>query len=401
MASKPPEDRVLILTQSFIKYKGDILSKHIFVAAKLLNAADWQAWVLAPHQKGLARHEHIQGVEIFRFRYFSEKWERLAYTGRMQEMVVKSPFNLFVLFPLFLYRFLHAGSRLALKKRPSCIHAHWWIPTGALGCALSAMRNLPLLVTLHGTDVRLIGRKLFFSSLAKWVLKRAAGITVVSEFIKAQLTGKLGVASEKIFVLPMPVDPEKIYQMEVPLSERKTILCVARLTRQKDLATLIRAFHLVLQKRDKLDLVIIGEGPEKANLQALIRDLGLEKEVFLHDLMPQETLNQYYNKCDIVVLPSIQEGFGLVVVEGQLCGKPVIGANSGGIPEIIEHGKTGLLFPPGDHESLASAMEEVLGDRTLASRLSEAGYRSVGARFSQEAFLKKYVEVLRWIQRRY
>lgn len=401
MTSKPPEDRVLILTQSFIKYRGDILSKHIFVAAKLLSGANWQVSVLAPHEKGLARHELIQGVEIFRFRYFLEKWERLAYTGRMQELVVKNPFNLFVLFPLFLYHFLHAGSRLALRKRPSCIHAHWWIPTGVLGCILSGLRNLPLLVTLHGTDVRLISRNPLFSSLAKWVFKHAAGITVVSEFIKAQLTGKLGVASEKIFVLPMPIDPEKIYQMEVPLPERKMILCVARLTRQKDLATLIRAFHLVLQKRDKLDLVIIGEGPEKANLQALIRDLGLERKVFLYDLMPQEILNEYYNKCYMVILPSIEEGFGLVVVEGQLCGKPVIGANSGGIPEIIEHGETGLLFPPEDHESLASAVEEVLEDRKLASRLSEAGYRSAGARFSQEAFLTKYVEVLRWIQRRY
>jgi glycosyltransferase involved in cell wall biosynthesis len=401
LASKPLEDRVLILTQSFIKFRGDILSKHIFVAAKLLNGANWKVSVLAPHEKGLARHELIQWVEIFRFRYFLEKWERLAYTGRMQELVVKNPFNLLVLFPLFLYRFLHAGSQLALRKRPSCIHAHWWIPTGVLGCVLSGLRNLPLLVTLHGTDVRLIGRNLLFSSLAKWVLEHAAGITVVSDFIKAQLTGKLGVAPEKIFVLPMPIDPEKIYQMEVPVSERKMILCVARLTKQKDLATLIRAFHLVLQKRDKLDLVIIGEGPEKANLQALIRDLGLEEEVFLYDLMPQETLNQYYNQCDMVILPSIDEGFGLVVLEGQLCRKPVIGANSGGIPEIIEHGETGLLFPPGDHESLASAVEEVLGDKKLASRLSEAGHRSAGARFSQEAFLKKYVEVLRWIQRRY
>ena len=111
--------------------------------------------------------------------------------------------------------------------------------------------------------------------------------------------------------------------------------------------------------------------------------------------MTQEALNEYYNRCDMVILPSIEEGFGLVVVEGQLCKKPVIGANSGGIPETIEHEKTGLLFPPRDYLSLASAIERILADENFASRLGETGYQSAKARFSQETFLRKYLEVLR------
>jgi len=391
------KNRILIITQSFIKYKGDILSKHIFVSAKLLTQADWKVFVLAPHDRKLAYHEEIEGVKVFRFKYFWEKYERLAYTGRMQELVAKSPVNQFI-FVFFMIFFLLRACQLAKRKRPLCIHAHWWIPTGLLGCLVSRLTNIPLLVTLHGTDVRLTDKNFFFSFLAKRVFKYATAITVVSNFIKEQLISKLGLPPEKIFVLPMPIDSEKIYKKEVLPPKRKIILSVARLTRQKDLGTLIRAFHRVHQKYNELDLAIIGEGPEKTNLQDLIRKLDLKKEVYLYDLMSQEKLNEYYNTCDMIVLPSIGEGFGLVLVEGQLCNKPVIGVNSGGITDIIEHEKTGLLFPPEDFVSLASAMERILSDENLASRLSEAGHQSAQVKFSQEAFLQKYLEVLEWIQ---
>lgn len=399
MQSESSKDKLLIITQSFIRYKGDILSKHIFVAAKLLTRAGWKVSVLAPHERGLVKHETIEDIEIFRFRYFLERWEKLAYSGRMQELVVKNPIN-FCVFWFFLFFFLLRAVQLTKSIRPAVVHAHWWIPTGVLGYLVSRLRNVPLLVTLHGTDVRLIGRNLFFTYLAGRVFKRAAGITVVSDFIKSQLVGRLGVSPEKVFVLPMPIDPDKIFETEVPPQPRKTILSVARFTRQKNLDILIKAFHQVRRKWKELDLVIIGEGPERKNLERLISQLNLESCVRLYDLMSQEALNRFYNQCDIIVLPSIEEGFGLVLVEGQLCKKPVIGADSGGIPEVIQHDRTGLLFPPGDDESLSLEIERVLTDESLASRLSEAGYQSAKTKFSQEAFLDKYLKVLRWIQKK-
>lgn len=402
MPSKSRKDRLLIITQSFIKHKGDILSKHIFVAAKLLVQTGWEVSVLAPHENRLARHEDIEGVKVFRFKYFWTRYERLAYTGRMHEVVARSPLNLLI-FLFFLFFFLLRAVQVAKRTRPLAIHAHWWIPTGIIGCLVSHLTNIPLLVTLHGTDARLIRERPFLSSLARWVFMSADKISVVSHFIKEQLVGGLRVPADKIFVFPMPIDTEKIYKKEVPPPERKMVLCVARLLEQKDLGTLIRAFHRLHQNWRELDLVIIGEGSEseKAKLENLIRKLNLEKDVALYDFMLQEELNQYYNMCDLYVLPSLGEGFGLQLVEAQLCKKPVIGARSGAIPEIIEDGKTGLLVPPQDPGALASAMERILADENLASRLGEGGYQSAKARFSQETFLRKYVKVLRWAQRKF
>jgi glycosyltransferase involved in cell wall biosynthesis len=111
-------------------------------------------------------------------------------------------------------------------------------------------------------------------------------------------------------------------------------------------------------------------------------------------IMPQEKLNQLYAESHLCVLPSIDEGFGLVLVEAQLCRRPVIGTKSGGIPDIIEDEMTGLLVPPRDYFSLASAMERILTDEKLAGSLAEAGYRSALKKFSPEAIQRKYQQVL-------
>jgi glycosyltransferase involved in cell wall biosynthesis len=112
------------------------------------------------------------------------------------------------------------------------------------------------------------------------------------------------------------------------------------------------------------------------------------------EIIPQEKLNQLYAESSLCVLPSIDEGFGLVLVEAQRCRRPVIGTKSGGIPDIIEDEVSGLLVPPRDHVSLASAMERVLTDDNLAEGLSEAGYLSASSKFSPETIQAKYSELL-------
>jgi len=111
-------------------------------------------------------------------------------------------------------------------------------------------------------------------------------------------------------------------------------------------------------------------------------------------MMPQEKLKILYEKCDMFVLPSMEEGFGMVLVEAQLCGKPVVGVKSGGILDIIEHEKTGLLAEPEDSQSLASVIEKFLIDEDFAEKLAAAGYRSAQEKFSSETITRKYIEVL-------
>jgi glycosyltransferase involved in cell wall biosynthesis len=101
-----------------------------------------------------------------------------------------------------------------------------------------------------------------------------------------------------------------------------------------------------------------------------------------------------YDECDIFVLPSMEEGFGMVLVEAQLCRKPVVGVKSGGILDIIEHEKTGLFALPKDSSSLASAIERLLTNEKYSEELANAGYKSAQEKFSSETITRKYMEIL-------
>lgn len=111
-------------------------------------------------------------------------------------------------------------------------------------------------------------------------------------------------------------------------------------------------------------------------------------------MMPQEKLKALYEGCYIFVLPSMEEGFGLVLVEAQLCRKPVVGIKSGGVVDIIEHERTGLLAEPKDPRALASAIERLLTDEYYANELANAGYKSAQENFSSAVITRKYMQIL-------
>jgi len=388
------ELNILILTHNYIRFRGDHAGHFLHVLATGLVQSGHKVLVLAPHQKGLQEVEIMDGVVVHRFRYAPAAKERLAYIGTMHELVAASWLNK-VLFLAFLVSFFIKALSLSIRERVDLVSAQWWIPGGLVGYLVSLFRRKPLVVTSHGTDIRLLERSHFSRKLAKPVFRRAKYVTTVSGFLKEKLIRNTRVAQEKIRVIPMPVTPDTFAPTPLPKDVVKLILCVARFTPQKGLDYLLKACRMLRDKRINFKMTIVGEGPSKESLQEEIVGLHLEDVVSLVDVVPQSELNQLYAESYLCVLPSIEEGFGLVLVEAQLCKRPVVGTRSGGITDIIEDGESGLLVLPRDHESLAQAMERILTDRQLAERLAEGGYRSALARFSPQAVLQKYLEVLR------
>lgn len=389
-----PHLKILFLAHSYIRHRGDLAGPFIHNVAKNLVHTGERVHVLAPHNKGLATCERIDGVEIHRFRYAPVFLERLAYIGNMQEQVKGNFVNRFLFF-FFLFFFFVSSLWLITSKRINLLYAHWWIPGGLVGWLAARLTGKPLLVTLHGTDYRVLEEHKSLRPLARLIFKRARYVTVVSSFIKEHLLESELVSEEKIKVLPMPVDTQQFTPREFLKKDKKTILCIAKFTRQKGLDYLIEASRILLDKGLDFEVKIIGGGPEWGRFKKKIEDLGLGQKVFLSDKVLQEKLPSYYGEADVIVLPAIEEGFGLVLVEAQLCRRPVIGTRSGGIPDIIEDEKSGLLVPPKDPLSLASAIERVLADERLASQLAEGGYESARAKFSSGAVLQEYLRLLR------
>ena len=185
--------------------------------------------------------------------------------------------------------------------------------------------------------------------------------------------------------------------------ETDVILFVGRLIDWKGVNILVSSMKKVRDTVRNARLVIVGDGPERKSLADRVKELGLEDSVTFTGQVSGMELKDYYSRASVFVLPSITvnnqtEGLGVVLLEAMASGVPVIGSNTGGIPDIIEDGVNGLLVQPGDPKALADAIIRIFEDRDLADRFREAGIKTVSERFSWDRigdqFTMVYQEVL-------
>lgn len=190
------------------------------------------------------------------------------------------------------------------------------------------------------------------------------------------------------------IDSEQVYK-----ANSKSILFVGRLSEKKGVIYLIKAFKILQEKYSGLKLDIVGSGNQKPRLKKISSKLNLENIVCFHGDLPHEELADYLRNALVFVGPSIeakngdQEGFGLVFVEAMLCGCPVIGTNTGGIPDIIINGETGLLIKQKNPEAIANAIEKVLKNNRLRQKLIKNGYEYARKNFTQDKIIKKYYKI--------
>jgi glycosyltransferase involved in cell wall biosynthesis len=384
---------ILCLTHSYVRFRGDVLSDHILLLNRLLKEKGAQIHVLAPRDAELQKYEEIEGIPIERFTYAIGKYQRLAYRGNMQDIISSKISNKLIFASFFIAFMLRTLWRIS-RGSFDIIHAHWWIPSGYIASLTSHFFRIPLVITAHGTDVRLIEKSKILKIIARRTFRKANRIICVSEHVRNQIVKLAAIDDQnKIEIIPMPAD-ESIFR-PVPRNRKEglSMLCIARFTPQKSLATLIEACFLLNQNIPNWTLRIVGEGPLERILREKAHDLGILSKVEIIHFVPKDELARYYNECDIFVLPSINEGFGLVLVEALLCKRPAVGADSGGIKDIIRNEVTGLLFKPGVAQDLADKIILLYRRPELSKRLSDAGYEFALASFSSRAIAQKHIDV--------
>jgi glycosyltransferase involved in cell wall biosynthesis len=193
----------------------------------------------------------------------------------------------------------------------------------------------------------------------------------------------------------LPNDETLFYPDPQISKEQFLVVAVSRLTIQKRLGILLEAVKMVSEKIPEIRLEIYGAGSERIPLNALIESYGLEGRAKIFEPVPQEKLSNIYNRAAVVVLNSIKEGFGLALTEAMLCRTAVIGTKSGGIVDIIEDNKSGLLVPVDDAAALAERIGKIVGDISFRDRLAEEGYRRAMAKFSSESSARQYADLFR------
>lgn len=271
--------------------------------------------------------------------------------------------------PAFVFSGLFRGA----VKKFDVIHAHYALPQGFLGVLLKKLRRKPLVTTVHGSDITLLARSALGKLFVRFVLQNSDRVIAVSRFLRDEVI-KLGVSGEKVSVVysGAPV-PEKS-KGKLP-AEGEIITFAGSLVRQKGIDVLLRAYRVVKAKRRGTALVIAGEGRERASLERLNSELGTNAS-FIGSV---ESLAHILEKSAVFVLPSREEGFGLVLLEAMNAGVPVVASEVGGIPEIVEHGYSGILVEKENPQELAGAILKVLNDSELRNSLIKNARGSVKA----------------------
>jgi glycosyltransferase involved in cell wall biosynthesis len=242
--------------------------------------------------------------------------------------------------------------------------------------------------------------------LRRMALRSVDMVLAPSKYTADHVAAVQRVATEKIRVLPWALDPQfealapQALKAAAPRNfpEGRVILTVGRWRadeRYKGMDTLITALPRLLPRWPEVQLAAAGEGDDRAWLEDLAEETGVQRHVHFLSGLGYAELAACYAHCEMFALPSRGEGFGLVYLEAMACGKPVIGGAHGGAPEVIEDGKTGYLVPHGDAVQLATAIETLLADPALEKEMGRRGKQRVENEFRFSVFAKSFRKILR------
>lgn len=355
--------RVIFLTHNYPRRPGDLPGGFLHPLALALRDAGVDLRVVAPADRGRGGRETLDGIPVHRVRYAPAAWETLAYTGRMQA-ALRDPRGLLALAGM--WRALRRGARREAlgAADTTVVHAHWWFPSGA-----AAPPELPLVVTLHGTDGRLLQRGGLARSLGRRTLRKAAVVTTVSHALAATVEAETGKAIPRHAIQGMPVEAARW--------QRSTggggIVSVARLTPQKRLGLLIEAAALLRARGHLHRLTLVGEGEERGRLEDLVGSGDMTEWVRLPGARSTDEVAALLARADLFVLPSHDEGYGLAAAEALLCGVPVVAcADGGGLLDLVPAGGPGRIVPP-TPEGIADGMAELLGSPSASAEAWQMG----------------------------
>ncbi|MEK6984308.1 MAG: glycosyltransferase family 4 protein [Nanoarchaeota archaeon] len=392
---------VLVLTTTFPRWKNDSTPSFVFKLSNLLTKK-YNMVVLAPHAYKAAKNENMGNLKVVRFKYFfPEKYQKIAYGAGMVPNIKNSILAKLQL-PGFLASQLKNAKTIIEKEKIRLVHAHWIIPQGLLGVFIKKKYNLPLIATIHGTDLFLL-KNIFFKKLQEIVVDNADIITVNSRTAEEELISRFPHIKNKVKLIPMGVDtslfkPKNIKNKFSKYKNDRIIMFAGRLNEQKGVEYLIKAMPNIRSKIKNVRLLIIGEGHYRKYLEKIRNEQNLNDYVeFLGPKSHEETA-RYYNLADVFVLPSVtsrigKEAFGLVLIEAMACGTCVVGSSSGGIKDIIKDKVNGLIFEEKNFAELSKKISKLLMDDKLRERLSRNGLRFARKRYDWRIISNKFLKL--------
>ncbi|MCS6883910.1 MAG: N-acetyl-alpha-D-glucosaminyl L-malate synthase BshA [Acidobacteriota bacterium] len=289
---------------------------------------------------------------------------------------------------------------VAVDKQLDLLHVHYAIPHSISAFLAREMtqelRRLPIVTTLHGTDITLVGADRSYLPITRFGILRSDGVTAVSNYLKRETCQVFDVDAEKLLVIPNFIDPSYYYRRtnqalkgKLAPNGEKLIVHVSNFRPVKRVTDCVRIFA-ALRARVKARLVMVGDGPERAQAEWLARQLSISKDVLFVGKQP--AIVDYLSIADLLLLPSETESFGLSALEAMACEVPVIASNVGGLPEVVVDGETGYLAEVGDVETMAKYAVKILTSDNLHKKMSHFAREIAIEKFSTDKIIPMYLD---------
>lgn len=251
------------------------------------------------------------------------------------------------------------------------LHVHYAIPHAYAGYMAKQMLaeegiKIPMITTLHGTDITLVGKHPFYKSAVTFSINQSDVVTSVSKSLRDD-TYRLFDIKKEIEVIPNFIELEKesiiesasCYRSILASKNERIITHISNFRKVKRIEDIVRIFYKI-QKEIPARLMMVGDGPEKEKAERLCEDLGIHKKVIFFG--NSHEIEKILSYSDLFLLPSETESFGLAALEAMSCGVPVISSNSGGLPEVNEEGYSGYLSDVGNIDEMSQNAIKILKD---------------------------------------
>jgi len=381
------KNSILFLANAYPDFESSYRGIFIRKMATLLRDEGYEISVVTPKiYKGSHYFEGRKGIKVYRFPFFAKNKLLIEYK--------RVPYLRMILY--FISGFLFTLC-VILKNKCDLIHVHWAIPTGLIGVWVSRVLKRRIIVTIHGSDLRLaLGRPGIVRKIFVYVCQNAAHLNCVSNVQRKEME-QLGIGSEKISIIPMGVDEVFLKEGE----ERKTeshrgpfvVLSNRNLLPMYNVSLLIRAVPHILTEEPGTRFVIAGDGSEKENLEMQVKKLNLSGFIRFLGRVPHQEMPRLLAEADVYVSTSPYDGTSVSLLEALACGTFPVVADIPSNREWITDGDNGFLVPQENENMLAERIVEVIRNRRLLKEACGKNRRIVEQRAFWGENIKKIVEL--------
>ncbi|MFM2309167.1 MAG: hypothetical protein RLY87_1288 [Chloroflexota bacterium] len=407
--------RILMIATSYPKYIGDATAPFIAEIAAGVAAHGHEVRIILPNHHAF-RHEPIErGVEFVIYQYAPHP--SLAVWGYAESLHadVGVRRNTLLALPFGVGASFIALIRQILRSRPDVIHAHWVLPNGVPALLAAWVFRIPLVISMHGSDVSMAERNGLFGAVARMIFRYAAAATACSADLHRRALA-LGAHPSTTVVLPYGVTVDAfapgfssrswvLERFGIPI-DAPLVVAVGRFVYKKGFGVLIHAFGMIRERYPQARLVLAGYGDLHNEYLHIAHDTGVGDALILPGQVSRDDVAQLIASADVYCVPSVHDESGNVdglpnaLLEGMSAGCAVVASAIAGIPDVLTHNVDALLVPPADSNALAEACLALLDDSTLRARLGSAARARVLDGLTWPAMTQILVDIYAKVQTR-